>query len=157
MGEHLPCKQKRVGSTPITSTKQEFVMEDKPLAPFSPKMYIAVRKDLDMPIGKFGGQCAHAAVRAVVMNMRMVRVGRDKILDQWFDSESGFEAKIVLAVKDNDELVDVMNICHANKIPVAMVTDAGRTVFSEPTLTCAGIGPVTKEEEELFKHLKLYR
>ena len=41
----------------------------------------------------------------------------------------------------HDEMKD-----NGKGIGVSLVTDAGRTIFKEPTVTFLGIGPITKEE-----------
>ncbi len=54
-------------------------------------------------------------------------------LQAWYDE-----------MKDNDK-----------GIGVSLVTDAGRTIFKEPTITFLGIGPITKEEApEWLQNLK---
>lgn len=65
-------------------------------------------------------------------------------------------AKVCLIVETTDELVDL----YAKFEPLygcTLVTDAGRTVFKEPTTTFVGVGPITKEAfNDLAPDLKLF-
>lgn len=122
----------------------------------SPKMYIVVRKDLDMPPGKMAAQVGHAVGRLLLWHTSEWSMHRGDILDQYFDVTKGNEAKVVLGCQDEKELMELKDLASTHKIPITVVKDAAHTVFKEPTVTCLGIGPVTVEEEVYFKHLKLY-
>jgi PTH2 family peptidyl-tRNA hydrolase len=125
---------------------------------YSPKMYIVVRRDLEMPTGKLAAQVAHAALRLfkrIAVTYDWLE-SRNELWEDYFNDEKGNEAKIVLGCKDSFEIMELCELCDLNRIKYEMVVDSAKTVFKEPTLTCIGIGPVTKEQEILFKHLKLY-
>lgn len=128
--------------------------------PYDPIMYIVVRRDLEMPSGKLAGQVAHAAVRLIwkFRNHTDNGAGRSnmRLINEWFHPSLGNEAKIVLGVSGYQELESIYHLADKLKIPTEIVTDAGRTIFGEPTVTCIGIGPLTQEEAKSFKHLKLY-
>ena len=50
----------------------------------------------------------------------------------------------------------VFPVAQSAGIPVALIQDAGRTVVSEGTVTCVGIGPATAAQlEPLTGELKL--
>lgn len=64
--------------------------------------------------------------------------------------------KIVLIVDTDAELVALRD-AYQDQCGVSLTTDAGFTVFDEPTITCLGIGPI--EEDAVgddLKGLKLF-
>lgn len=95
------------------------------------KQVILVREDLNMPKGKMSSQVAHASVECVMASDKA-------IVAKWRD---GGMKKIVLRVKDLKELKSFKSIADDNGLIARLITDAGRTVFKEPTMTCMGIGP----------------
>ncbi len=95
------------------------------------KQVILVREDLKMPKGKMAAQCAHAAVDATLYS-------DSDIVDEW---RSEGAMKVVLKVKDLDELLEYHRKAKRGKFTTAMIKDAGRTVFKTPTITCLAIGP----------------
>ena len=95
------------------------------------KQVILVRKDIKIPPGKLGAQCAHASVEAVQKSQK-------SFLKEW---KSGHSKKVVLKVKDLKELLSYENKAKKLKLKTALIIDAGRTVFKEPTITCLAIGP----------------
>ena len=95
------------------------------------KQVILVREDLNMPKGKMCSQVAHAAVECIMASDK-------KKLEEW--RKQGMK-KIVLRVKDLDELRKFKGLAKDNGLVSKLVTDAGKTVFNEPTITCLGIGP----------------
>jgi peptidyl-tRNA hydrolase len=56
----------------------------------------------------------------------------------------GLAKKIVLAVENEAELKEIVD--KAQGFGVTLVKDAALTVFKEPTITAAGIGPIDKDE-----------
>jgi len=95
------------------------------------KQVILVREDLGMPAGKLAAQVAHASVECVLKS------DQGKI-QAW--KKEGM-TKIVLGVKDKQHLLLKMRQAKAEKLVYALIEDAGRTFFTEPTVTCLGIGP----------------
>ncbi|MEM3126866.1 MAG: aminoacyl-tRNA hydrolase [Candidatus Woesearchaeota archaeon] len=95
------------------------------------KLVILVRQDLKMPLGKACVQCAHAAVDAVLKSDK-------KIVNAWL-SEGG--KKSVLKVADEKELHNFLKQADNAKLKTALITDAGKTFFPEPTTTVLAIGP----------------
>jgi len=95
------------------------------------KQVILVRKDLKMPFGKACAQVAHASIHAVLRSSR-------KLVDEWI-SEGG--KKVVLEVDNLEELKKYHSLARKAKFAVALIEDAGKTVFKKPTVTCLGIGP----------------
>lgn len=110
------------------------------------KQLILVRQDLQLPKGKLGAQCAHAAVEAAW------RADKDDV-KRW--REEGM-AKIVLKVADEKELLRQVQRAKDAGLTTAIITDAGHTVVAPGTRTCAAIGPAPAEElDRDFGDLKL--
>lgn len=113
------------------------------------KQFIIFRKDLlsvDIPLGKLMGQACHASVSAFTLS-------DENSIRLW--KENG-EAKIILAVKGEIQLENIYQKIKALDLPVVKVVDQARTVFSSPTFTCIGIGPIDNEElSKITKKLQL--
>lgn len=123
--------------------------------PYSPVMYVVVRRDLAMPPGKLAAQVAHAAVRCVRAASADPR--KASTVAAYFDEQAGNEAKIVVGCDSLEELNRIREETEAMGITCAEVRDAGRTVFAEPTVTCLGVGPVFRYDAAHLKGLGLYR
>ena len=62
--------------------------------------------------------------------------------------------KITLCVETTQELFDLQKR-YEPKCGVSLVKDAGFTVFTEPTVTCLGIGPIARIDcEEILSKLR---
>ncbi len=110
------------------------------------KQVIVVRRDLKMGKGKMSAQVAHASVGALGRCERGAA-------EEW---ESMGAKKVVLWAGSLDELLELEKKAKREKLPHFLVTDAGRTEFTEPTTTCLGIGPAREGEiDRLTGHLKL--
>jgi len=95
------------------------------------KQVILVRVDLKMSKGKAISQACHASVDAVLKSDK-------KILEEW--RKEGMK-KIILKASSLEELKDYQKKANNAKLKTALVTDAGRTFFKTPTITCLAIGP----------------
>ena len=95
---------------------------------------MVVRKDLKMSTGKTAVQVAHASVLALRAAERMEK----KWVQEW---ERSGQPKIVCAVENLEQLLEVKDRAAAAKLPVAIVEDAGLTELPPGTITCLGIGP----------------
>ena len=100
------------------------------------KQVILVRQDLKLPKGKLASQVSHASVSAVLKTHK-------ENLKAW--QKEGMK-KIVLKVKDLDELLSYKQMAEDYGLVTALITDAGHTVVEPGTITCLGIGP-DKEEK----------
>lgn len=113
-------------------------------------MYVVVRKDLNMPVGKLAAQCSHAILTA------WIKYFCKHPFKAWKYFKNS-QAKIVLDCKNEIVLTTLYNQCMDKKINCVMITDAGRTVFNEPTRTVIGVGPCHKDElPSRFSRLRLY-
>lgn len=95
------------------------------------KQVILVRQDLKLPKGKLAVQAAHAAVEGVFKSSSLK-------VKPW--RAEGMK-KVVLKVKDKDELFNYQQFAKVEKLVTAVITDAGRTVVEPGTTTCMAIGP----------------
>ena len=110
------------------------------------KQVILVRDDLKLPKGKMAAQVAHAAVQAVMNSDKST-------VKEWADEGM---AKIVLKVKDEKEMISLMQKAKDAGLKTAMITDAGRTVIAPGTRTCVGIGPDDEEKiDRITGHLRM--
>ena len=113
---------------------------------FDIKQVILVRADLKMPKGKLAAQVAHASVDAVLSS-------RKKKIKLW---KSIGMKKVCLKVKNLEELNFYVNKAQEAGLQTATITDAGKTVFKGPTVTCAAIGPDDSEKiDKITKELKM--
>ena len=95
--------------------------------------------------GKLAAQAGHAYLHAwwdAMDHQNMDNIQAAKICRQAIDYKNSERAyKICLVVDTVDELKAIQeeykNICGTS-----LVTDAGFTVFDEPTTTCLGLGPL---------------
>jgi PTH2 family peptidyl-tRNA hydrolase len=103
------------------------------------KQVIVVRDDLKLSVGKLCVQCCHASLGAY-------RETDIRIRKQW-----GLEGgkKVVLHVRDKQELLKLELRARRHKLPTFLVRDAGLTEVPPGTVTALGIGP--EDEEKIDK------
>lgn len=119
------------------------------------KLVVVVRADLNMPAGKLGVQVGHA-VEGWLINAIATKAPLTIVQKMWLDDP--LKRKILLSVADEAELRQVVERAEAAGVAAHVVTDAGLTVFSEPTVTVAALGPAeTDTIDPVTRHLKLYR
>jgi len=110
------------------------------------KQVILLRSDLKLPLGKACSQSSHASVDAVLKSKKT-------IIKDW--KNQGM-AKIVLKVKNKEELLKYIQIAKDQGLTTAIITDAGRTIVEPGTMTCGAIGPdKEKEIDKVTGELKL--
>ncbi len=102
------------------------------------KQVIIVRRDLKMGTGKIAAQVAHAAV----MGAERVKASRREWFNSWFGAG---QAKVVVRVKNIEELMDVRMRAEKMNLPVVQVQDSGLTQIPSGTITCIGIGPAPSD------------
>ncbi len=90
-----------------------------------------MREDLKLTRGKMSAQASHASVAAVLKSHK------DDI-KKW--QEQGMK-KIILGVKDKEELYRYKSRAEDAGLVSALITDAGHTHLKPGTPTCLGIGP----------------
>jgi len=108
------------------------------------KQVILVRKDLKMPKGKLIVQCAHASLEAALKSNK---------INDW--KKKGTK-KVILRVKNKEELLKYYRLANKNKLTNALIKDAAKTFFKTPTITCLAIGPEEEEDiDKITKELKM--
>ena len=102
--------------------------------------------------GKLASQAGHAYLHAF-----WDAYDEDKPTESVYAADAyrqGRAYKITLSVETDAELKEIVDsykdICGA-----VLIEDAGLTVFGEPTVTCAGIGPVS--DSDLLDNIKSLR
>ncbi len=100
------------------------------------KQVILVREDLKLTRGKMSAQSSHASVAAVLKSHK-------DDLKKWQDQ--GMK-KVILRVKDKEELYKYKQLAEDAGLVVALITDAGHTHLEPGTTTCLGIGPDKTEK-----------
>lgn len=112
-----------------------------------PVMYLIAASEVAMSPGKFGAQCAHAAVLAY-------RISGDSIINQWF--LGGHYTKIVLEAPD---LIVAERYIRDREFKTVFVIDEGRTEVPPLTPTVIGVEIVDKDSAHVaatFGEFKLY-
>ena len=110
------------------------------------KQVIVVNDSLKLPKGKLAAQVAHAAVAAFID-------ASDRARRAWL---SDGMPKVVVKVRDVEELGRLEDAAHRKGIPASLITDAGKTVVASGTITALGLGPAKDEElDNLTGGLKL--
>lgn len=102
------------------------------------KQVIVVNAELSLPKGKLASQVAHAAIAAFLE-------ASPKARSAWL---SDGMPKVVLKAVNQAALEEIQAGAQSAGLPVALIEDAGRTVVSEGTVTCIGIGPAAADELE---------
>jgi PTH2 family peptidyl-tRNA hydrolase len=102
------------------------------------KQVIVVRRDLGMGTGKIAAQAAHAAV----MGAERTKERKPEWFEAWFE---GGQAKVVVKVKDMEELMEVRKRAESLTLPVVQIQDSGLTQIPPGTITCIAIGPAPSE------------
>lgn len=94
------------------------------------KLAIVVRKDLGMGKGKIAAQVAHAAVECSMI--------KSEKRDKWIAEG---QKKVVVWVKEERELIELINKGRSIGVSSCPIRDAGKTQLEPNTLTCSGFGP----------------
>jgi len=132
------------------------------------KQVIVVRKDLKCRRGKMMAQVAHASLKVILDMMCKqgictskgevlyewnLRLEKGNPIEMWLN---GLFTKIVVSVNSEAEIMDLARKAHTANLPYAVITDAGKTEFKEPTVTCIAIGPDKSERiDDLTRELPL--
>lgn len=112
-----------------------------------------MRTDLgEVPSGKLMGSAGHA-FQMCFWEASLVRSEMCNLYAQ-----SPEHGKIVLGASMKD-IDDVAHDARKLGLPWHVVTDLGLTVFSVPTVTCLGLGPLNEVEYESLnlKRFKIYK
>ena len=106
---------------------------------FKYKQVIAVRIDLGMSRGKIAVQVAHGSVSAA----EKARGTHPDIWKAWFKEG---QKKVAARVSSEEALLELKAHTAAQRLPYALIRDAGMTELPPGTLTALGIGPAKAED-----------
>ena len=95
------------------------------------KQAIVVRTDLGMGTGKLAAQVAHASLKAY--DNADDETGRN-----W---QTGGAKKIVLKASGESQLRELAETARRERLPHALISDAGHTQLEPGTVTALAIGP----------------
>lgn len=116
---------------------------------FQYKQAIVVRQDLKMSKGKTAAQVAHASVSSYLCAARV----RPRWAEAWL--EEG-QKKVVLKAQSLGDVIELKERADRERIPSALIQDAGLTELEPGTVTCLGIGPAPSEDiDRITGKLKL--
>lgn len=117
------------------------------------KQVIIIRRDLKMKGGKLAAQACHAAMKDMYDKWLSGKKPTD-IERTWGEEQF---TKVCLEVNSEEELQEIFQKAKVAGLAATLITDAGHTVFKEPTMTCVGIGPDWGSKiGRITGHLKLY-
>ena len=121
------------------------------------KMYCIFAKENILKMngvrGKMCTQAGHAYLHAfwdaTILNARHTAIAKPEVFAKKQEqaiayANSDHAYKITLIVDTVDEL-KALQEAYLTVCGTALVTDAGFTVFTEPTTTCLGIGPIRED------------
>lgn len=111
------------------------------------KQAIVARADLGMGEGKLAAQVAHASLQAF-------EEAAGAAQREW---KSGGQKKIVLQANSEQELFEFADKADVERLPHALVRDAGHTQLEPGTVTALAVGPATPEKvDAVTGDLSLY-
>lgn len=103
-------------------------------SPFTYKMVIVIRIDLEMSVGKMIAQACHAAVACSEEAKR----SQTKHWRRWMDEGA---KKVALQADSFEELEELAKKAEELNITYVLIQDAGHTEVPAGTTTCLGVGP----------------
>ena len=103
------------------------------------KLVVVIREDLEMSPGKLAAQVAHAAVTCALN----AKAKTPKWFSEWYAEG---QKKVVLRVRDLDDLRALDEKARRANLTHAVIADAGLTELPPDTPTCLGIGPAPEGE-----------
>lgn len=106
--------------------------------------------------GKMAAQAGHAYLHAYWASTVAGPDGQFKFLDNASAYRQGDRAYKICLVVDTVEQLKAIHEEYKDICGTSLVTDAGFTVFDEPTTTCLGIGPLRDSKKtDTLKGLKV--
>lgn len=114
------------------------------------KMILLIRQDLEMSKGKIAAQCCHA----VLSSYKFLQMYQSPVLARW---EACGQPKVTLKVKDEKEMLALMEKAREAGLCTKSIKDAGKTQIAPGSRTVAVIGPgPISIVDYITGHLKLY-
>ncbi|XP_015380216.1 PREDICTED: peptidyl-tRNA hydrolase 2, mitochondrial-like isoform X1 [Diuraphis noxia] len=114
------------------------------------KMALLVRHDLKMGKGKVAAQCSHAIVHCYEESLRL----KPREINSW---ESNNKPVDIFKIADEKTMLEFQQLAIEKGFTTYVVVDAGRTQVAPRSKTVMAIGPVEREEIDLFtQNLEVY-
>jgi PTH2 family peptidyl-tRNA hydrolase len=111
------------------------------------KQAIVARADIGMGEGKLAAQVAHASLQAY-------EEAPAKVQREW---KGGGQKKIVLQADSERQLFELAEKAEVERVPHALVRDAGHTQLEPGTITALAVGPATEDRvDAVTGDLSLY-
>lgn len=118
------------------------------------KIWIVMRQDLEMPLGKAIAQGGHAVDWTLAAAARQDEPSHPNHHNEEVGRVERYRLqntpKITVKAKNLAAMKRAFDECKEANIPCSFVVDEGRTIFAEPTATAVGIGPCYYEELPKF-------
>lgn len=114
-------------------------------------MYIFINKDLDMSIGKFGAQTAHAAVEAF-------RISSVEALGKWYKGKH--YKKLIMEARDEEHIKTIAAYLQQRGFKSVFIIDEGLNEIAPHSFTALGVEIVDQDDTHVratFSSFKLYR
>jgi peptidyl-tRNA hydrolase len=103
------------------------------------RMWLFVRDDLPMPLGKFAAQAGHAYSTCLWFSNQH----DPSLVATYMESAQG---KIAVSVKNEEELLKCVEACKEAGLVAVSIKDAAHTVFEKPTYTVGAVGPCCRKD-----------
>jgi peptidyl-tRNA hydrolase len=103
------------------------------------RMWLFVREDLPMPLGKFAAQAGHGYSTCLWFSNQH----DPNLVATYMD---GAQGKIAVSVKNEEELLKCVEACKEAGLVAVSVKDAAHTVFEKPTYTVGAVGPCYRKD-----------
>ena len=104
------------------------------------RIIVVLRADLlQMTRGKGEVQFGHAVASCLVQAMQQ----QPELVARYLVEN---QTKIAMEVDTLDALMRIREKAEKRGVNYALITDAAHTCFNEPTITCIGLGPMTKTD-----------
>jgi PTH2 family peptidyl-tRNA hydrolase len=100
------------------------------------KQVLVLRGDLDLSTGKLVAQACHASLQAFTAAGTETR-------STW--RQQGAK-KVTLTAQDANHITQLAEHAEQNKLPYAVIRDAGKTELKQGTVTALGIGPGPEQD-----------
>ena len=113
------------------------------------KIVVVVRKDLELPTGKWIAQAVHAALRTELPTA---------FCFQYCNNEPFLPICVVCYVKKESDLYKLQEQCKKESVLCSIQIDAGHNFVQSGTATCMTIGPGPKSVvDKITKRLQLLK
>lgn len=118
------------------------------------RMYLLVRRDLEMTAGKLAAMAGHGFVDCAIRHANR----SERFSEEFGEYQKAGQTKIVLGVEGINELVRLRDLASNKFLTTATIVDEGRTCFNGVhTVTVCAIGPCYADQlPEEITHLGLY-